>query len=431
MYGFCKPISLGDLQTHMLEKNLDISIATQELGKSRNAESEARALLYPTVDLVGSYAYFSERNRMIQMESAIKYLPTLDTFILMPTGKTKTVKLGDNDRADVGIDVAYPLTQAIVNKFNLQYRALGSSLKETQITQLENVLSFKLGMLYLQWEIARLQAKTQKRFIQQHERVYQNLQNQKESGIASRSRLLEASAKVAQSNYELVSFVNSADSIQQEIMQIAGIKDSTCEPIASSFDSSWGDPLNVAVDTLKPDLYALSIAASQFGALEKVQSGQHYPNLILTGGFRIANPGLALNDTVFMAYGMLGAQLRFTIFDGFKVKSQREQTRQNEDIVKTTRMNMYQTAQKNLVQLKSQFKKGEKQRVAAQTVYDAYAAVAADAKNSFDAGLITETDLQAALINVLKSSASLDVLLLAQKMVVLQIYFTAGRRLEF
>jgi hypothetical protein len=59
-------LTLPDAQKMLLDKNLELKAAQTELDKNYGVVSESKALWYPTLDLVGSYTFLTEKSK-IQM----------------------------------------------------------------------------------------------------------------------------------------------------------------------------------------------------------------------------------------------------------------------------------------------------------------------------------------------------------------------------
>ena len=130
----------------MFAKNLDIVIANQEYCKKYYELSEANAVWYPSLDASASYNGFTQDNSL---------------SIKLPTGQSLSENL-PSGRAELGVDLSYPVTASFVNMYNIKYRDLAIKVKFAQNAALKNELSYKLGLLFFQWDFSYFQTDVQK-----------------------------------------------------------------------------------------------------------------------------------------------------------------------------------------------------------------------------------------------------------------------------
>jgi outer membrane protein TolC len=431
---FCLPaiihgLSLKQAQESLLYNNLDIVTAYQDYCKKSYEEAEAKAVWYPSLDVVGSYNYFSEKNSII-FPSDLPVPPGSPMSAI--AGKTLT--MGNNYRAEAGLDVSYPLTTALVNIFNVRYRHLALQVKDAQNEGLKNQFSFKLGALYFLWSLSFSQAEVYQTLVEQLTDQVTQAQNLKTGGLASSSKVLDALARLASAKADLVTALNQTDSLKFELINFTQCKDSVPVPEDYSFDVD--SAALMALDTLclngaRPELTAMYLGINQLSVLQDIIRGQKYPNLIAVVGYRYANPGLKMGGSDFMGYGQAGLALKWNLFDGFKVTNQRKQTAQQAEIVKYQKQQQIDTWNNAIKNAKLQVTRAVRLQDAAQASLAAAEAVTADAKNSVAAGVITQSDYLNALTARARAALAVKQAAFMKNMAILQLYFASGRELKY
>jgi outer membrane protein TolC len=192
----------------------------------------------------------------------------------------------------------------------------------------------------------------------------------------------------------------------------------------------------MALDTLslnsgRPELAAMDLGISQLSVLQDIIRGQKYPSLVAVVGYHYANPGLKMGGTDFMGYGQAGLALTWNLFDGFKVTNQRKQTAQQAEIVKYQKQQLVDTWNNAIKNAKLQVTRSVRQIDAAQASFAAAEAVAADAKNSVAAGVITQSDYLNALTARARAALAVKQAAFMKNMALLQLYFASGMELKF
>ncbi len=419
-------LSLKQAQEIMLFKNTDIVIANQEFCKKGYEETEAKAVWYPSLDVVGSYNHVTENS-----STTISGLPLPG----LAPGSSETLPIPNSmNKTELGVDLTYPLTAAFVNVYNVRYRRLALTVKEAQNQGLKNLLSFKLGAIYLQWNMSYQQTDVYKTLIKQLEEMLNQTAKLKAGGLASSAKVLDVKARLAQAQSDLVTNQNQCDSLKLELLNFIQSPDSGFLPVDYSFAIDSQSLLatdSVGLNTSRPELVSLDIGMEQLAVFQSIISGQKYPNLIALAGLRYANPGLAMGKDQYMGYGLFGLQLKWNLFDGWKVSSQHKQTSEQIDILKTQRQQLIDMWSNAIKNAKLSIKRAEQQADAANASLSASDAYATDAQNNFAAGMATQTDVLNALTAKSKSALLVKQSIFMKNMAVLQLLFASGKELKF
>ena len=415
------PLSLKQAQQCLFTNNIDIAIADKEYSKKTAELSESRALWYPSLDAAGSFIYQSKRN------SVSLNLPA-------PIGAVNQ-SIGTFDRDELGIDLSYPITAALVNIHNVKYRNIGLKIKQAQNDGLKNMLSMKLGALYFTWEMATKQLTVQTMLVNQLDSTVAQLTSMQQSGISTSSRVLDAQARLENARVVVLGLENQTDSLKRELLTLINYdspSDVLPQEYAFCVDSAGLRILDtLTVNINRPEITALDLSANQLSVYNQMLLGQKYPLLVCSAGYRYGKPGVAMGGTEFMNYTVASVQLKFNIFDGFKVSSQRQQVREQIDIVAQQKEQMLHTWNNAITTARMQYAKAKKQEAAAKTALLAAQAFLTDAKNALDAGTGTSLDYLNAVTGEASAHLGVAQAQYAQKMALLQLFYVAGNDVRF
>jgi len=416
-------LTLKRAQEMMLFRNSDMVIANQEYCKKAWEETEAKAVWYPSLDIVGSYNYFSQKNSIAFPDN----LP-------IPGFAGQTLYLGNNYRAEIGADLSWPLTAAFVNTYNVRYNHLGLNAKYAQNQGLKNQLSFRLGAMYLQWSMCFQQVDVYNTLVAQLTELTAQTEHLKAGGVASLSKVLDVKARLGSAQADLVAAHNQCDSLKLELLNFVQCIDSGFVPDASPFvldSQSIASFDTLSLNMTRPELIAIDENVDRLTVLQSIISGQKYPALIAILGARYANPGLSNGATDFMAYGQAGLQLRWNLFDGWKVSSQHKETDQQIEISKTQREQLVDSWTKAIKTAKLQVNRSLSQSEAAEASLAAAEALANDAKNNLAAGVAMQSDVLNALTARSRAALAVKQAAFMKNLAILQLYYASGRELKF
>ncbi len=419
-------LSLREAQESLLSNNLDIVSAYQDYCKKSYEEAEAKAAWYPSLDVVGNYNYFTEKNSI-----------DIPSGFFAPGSPAKEGALGANYRAEAGLDLSYPLTTALVNMYNVRYRRIGLKAKDAQNAGLKNQLSFRLGAMYFAWILSYGQVDVYQTLVRQLADLVTQARNLASGGMASSSKVLDAAARLASAQADLTSAQNQCDSLRYEIVNFTKCKDSAVSPLDYAFgiDSEAVAGLDtVCLNAARPELVAIDLLISQQSALSDIISGQKYPNLVASVGYRYANPGLKMGGTDFMGYGQAGLQLKWStlsLFDWSAPSSQQKQVAYQIETAKYQKQQMIDAWDNAIKNAKLQVTRAMRQRDAARAALAAAEAVEKDAKNGLAAGTATQTDVLNALTSRARADLSVRQAEFTKNLAILQLYFAAGREITF
>jgi len=177
-------------------------------------------------------------------------------------------------------------------------------------------------------------------------------------GISTSTRVLDAQARLENVRVQVLSLENQADSLKRELMNLIqnDTQDITPELTVFTVDSADMKVLcTLTVNSGRPELAALNLTSTQLSVYNKMLQGQKFPVLICSAGYRYAKPGLSLTGTEFMSYATAALQLKFNIFNGFRISSQQHQVHEQIDIVAKQTEQLISTWNNAIVTARMQF----------------------------------------------------------------------------
>ncbi len=415
-------LSLPQAQTMMLFQNLDINIARQEYCQKDYELSEAKSAWYPSLDASASYSYQNKKN-------------TIALPFRIPNSPSGPLEVGINDRSDIGLDLTYPVTAAIVNRYNVQSRNYSLRVKYAQNMAQRNQLSFKLGMLYFLWDLSFSQYGVKKMLVTQLEATVAHLKNMQAGGMSSASKVLEAQAALENARLQLLAEENKTDSLRLELINFIRCDDSAIVPAAYDFNVDSASPTSLdalTLDAYRPEIAALDLSIDQLNAGIDALAGRKYPSLFLTAGYHYGKPELNMSSNPdYMGYAVAAVQVKYNIFDGNKIDAQLQQTQQQVDIARSRRQQLMNDLDYSLKTAKMQFTWAQRQKKAALLSLQASDAAAVDAKNSLDAGIITSLDYCNVLVAKATAELAVKQARFHEKAALLKVYYAAGKELKY
>jgi len=419
---FSRALTLPQAQNMMLYKNLDIIIANQEYCKKDLELEEAKSIWRPSVDLDGMYGFQNKKN-------------TISLPFKSPLFPSGPLEIGTYDRSDVGLDVSWPITAALVNIYNVKYRTMALQIKSAQNAALKNQLSLALGALYLTWDFSYAQTSIRQKLVAQLESSVAQLKTLLAGGLVAASKVLEAQAKVENEKVLLCAAENQTDSLRLELVNFLQCPDSALAPEPYDFGASVDSLAAIdtpSLDGFRPELAALDLAADQMSASMDMLSGQKYPNLVWTAGYHYGRPELNMgNDPKYMGYAMTALQMKFNLYDGDKVASQQRQTQQQIEITYKQKQRLVNSFNNAIKAAKRDLIRARRQLQAAEISLEASRALTQDAKNSLDGGIITPLEYLAAVTAEASAQCTVKQARFLEKMALLKVYFATGKELKY
>jgi outer membrane protein len=413
-----RPITLHEAYSRLFKNNLDIMVAQAELRKVEAELSETRSAWWPSVDVNGSYLYLSEKNS-IRLK-----LPA-------PIGEINR-EIGTNDRAEIGLDLSYPLFTGFSRYYADHIKQESVASKKAQLEGAINRITLSLGMLYLQWDFSYKQADLRRALVEQLETYTRQVTAMREAGTALQSKLLEAQARLQLARVDLAAAEDQSDSLRRELMSFILCKDEEIIPDSSgtAFDT-LPVPNRAVIDTLRPELLMLAHAGEQIDLARRSLKFRHFPTIVGVIGGRYGKPGLAMGSDDYSGYGLAGLQLKWNLFDGLKVRSQYTQYACQLELVDIERTRQIEALERTFDIAREQLNNAAYRLVATEESREAARALAEDLKNTLAAGMVTTADYLNALVNLAQTELMVEQAKTAKKIAMLKMLYAMGKELKY
>jgi outer membrane protein TolC len=412
-------LRLSEAQEQLFKNNLDILTAEAELRRTRDELAETNSAWWPSLDASASYSYLTERSRI-----------HLDMDSIMP-GLIIDRTLGANDKADFGLDLTYPLFTGFSRYYGVAGRKESSAAKQATLEAVKNRASLALGFLYFQWELSYKQAGLRTTLVEQLETYAKQVAAQREAGTALQSKLLDARARLQLARVDLAAAADQTDSLRRELMSFILVKDPSLTPDtagAAVFDTL---PVPKAVKTERPEIVALDHAAAQIEHMRTALRYRHFPSLYGLAGLRYGRPGLNMGADGYMGYGLFGVQLKWNLFDGFRVQAEGALLERRLDFINIERTRVIETIQRTFEIAKRQVVSAAERFSACEAAREAARALATDLKNALAAGTVTATEYLDALVKQAQAELLVEQAKTMKKSALLRMWFAAGKTIKY
>jgi outer membrane protein len=413
-----EPLSLHEAYGRLFKNNLDILAAQTELKKVEAELIETKSTWWPSVDVNGSYLYFSEKNSI--------------HFSLPRIGAKIDTTIGSFDRAEIGLDLSYPLFTGFSRYYAYHSKQQSVAAKKAQIEGVINRITLSLGILYLQWELSYKQADLRRALVEQLETYTRQVTAMREAGTAIQSKLLEAQARLNLARVDLAASEDQSDSLRREIMSFILCKDEEIVPDSGglAFDT-LPVPEKAVIDSLRPELMMLARLGDQIDLARRQLKFRHFPTIVGVIGGRYGKPGLALGSSDYSGYGLAGVQLKWNLFDGLKVRSQYTQYACQLELVDIERTRQIETLERTFAIAREQLNNAAKRLIATEESREAARALAEDLKNTLAAGMVTTADYLNALVNLAQAELMVEQAKAVKKIAMLKMFYAMGKEINY
>jgi outer membrane protein len=411
-----EPMTLHEAYDRLFNNNLDIMVAQAELRKVEAELTETKSAWWPSVDVNGSYLYFSEKN-------SIK-------FSLL--GREIDTTIGTNDRAEIGLDLSYPLFTGFSRYYADHIKQQSVASKKAQLEGVINRITLTLGVLYLQWDLSYKQADLRRALVEQLETYTRQVTAMREAGTALQSKQLEAQARLQLARVDLAAAEDQSDSLRRELMSFILCKNNEIVPDSSgtAFDT-LPIPEQAVIDTLRPELVMLARLGDQIDLARRQLKFRHFPTIVGVIGGRYGKPGLAMGSDEYSGYGLAGLQLKWNLFDGLKVRSQYTQLDCQLELVDIERTRQIETLERTFAIAREQINNAANRLVATEESREAARALAEDLKNTLAAGMVTTADYLNALVNLAQAELMVEQAKTAKKIAMLKMLYAMGKEIKY
>jgi len=408
-------LSLASAQRFLIQNNFDLQMAQEEISKSSIEIKSAKSSLYPSIDFSGSFNYLSEKSKVKTT------IPNLVTLVSEP---------GQHDRTEFGADIAYPLFTGMTRMNAIKSKQVVYDNNQYNKIIIKNRYSFILGITYLRWSLAVEQMAVRENNVNLMKNYVSQMTALQKGGIVVDTKVLEADAKLKAAELEFILAKDLADSLKTEILGMAGIKDSNVIPQKSfTFIDSVKIPDSIQIN--RNEIRLLDNRMHLLDLSSRILNSQRYPLLAAVAGYRYANPGLNQGMDEFMDYFIVGAQLKWNIFDGFKNRNERAALEKQKNITSLDKEKLIDSWQRSLRLWNNQVSSADEKIKAAEISKAAYDAYVVSIENSLKAGVVTNLDFETAVSNLTLANLQVEQAKFNKRIAVLNAIYVSGQDINF
>jgi outer membrane protein TolC len=324
-------LSLARAQELLIAQAPELRVEKLSEERTRAQLAEARSSYLPSLDVYGSYQAFTAANHL-HVELPPPPPPPGPPGPNPPPPNVVDRDLGDKTREEYGIDLTIPLFAGGQRRGQVLSRDAALKASRESARARRNQLSLRLAALYYAWHTADAARATQESLARAHEDFWNRTAAEVRQGAALKSREAAARARWLNAQVDLQAAIDTRDSIARAAALLLGLPPAQ----AVAFRLGVADTASLAPAApavARPELEYLERTSESLEYQERALLGQKFPTLSALAGYRLANPGLNLGSDEYMTYGLVGLQLKWNLFDGFRNRSQRSQIRSQREAV--------------------------------------------------------------------------------------------------
>jgi outer membrane protein TolC len=407
-------LSLPEAQARLFTNNFELNATALDKARAENQWRESRAAWSPSLDLGAQYNVLSEKSHL-ELQVPIP-----------PNGLRLERDLGSHERWETGIDITYPLFTGFARGNQIEARRQAATSQGARYAALRQQASLRLAGLHFAWRSASASLQFQDAQCALAEGRWKNTEAQRKQGIASDRMVLAAHSQWLVAENDRLIALHQVDSLQGEAVHWLGgglawvwaqndvpwnLPESLSLPASSEASELSDAPREASlIQPMRPELQSLQAQKASLQASEKALQGQNWPTLAAMAGLRYANPGLNLAGTEPMGYALAGMQLKWNLWDGGRLRSQRQEMRLKQEQVDLESARWNEEWRKAQTLAARQYRRWRHQATTAQAALDAAERGLIDARKSLTQGLTTPLDTleafaQAARAHMLQSQA--------------------------
>ncbi len=412
--GGAEPLTLRAAQEILLRTAPDIQIQRQEQEKAEAQLSEARAAFWPSLDVTGSYQALSDSNRIHFSSPPL----TIDR------------SLGDRDREEYGLDLSYPLFTGGARIRQVQARRSAVEAQASRLRAVENQISFRLAVLFYAWHSAETAHLAQDTIAGYHRDYAARIEAVVKGGAALPSKAAAAKARLLGAELDIQAATDLRDSLGRAAALLLGLPPEPSLVFAPETGPESSDT-GMAPKNPRPEIEFLDRSSEGLEYQEKALSSQRWPTVAGLLGYRVANPGLNLGTNEYMNYGLAGIQLRWNLFDGFRNRAQRAQTRAQREAIRVEKEKQTAFWEDAILSAQRLEARLEKSDQAARAAWEASRLALKEIRSQHQHGTATDLELLDAQVQEAQAALRLRQLGLQQRLAAWQSHFARGENLRF
>ncbi len=317
-------ITLPEAIKTALDNNWDVRLSDKDVKKAQEQINEAYSNAYPSISFSGSY------NRYLK--SPVMFIPA-NTPNFNPTNQTMTLDLTPKNIFDASVTLSQVLYSQKVNtaiKIADEYASYSQTAAKN--ARNETILSVKrafYGVL-----LAQAMLDVSKKNFESADATYKNVQSQYKQGVASEYDALRSEVQRANAQPLLIQTENAVRLAKDYLKSVMSIDIATDIDVQGAFifeDVPQTELEESSDNALGNSLLLKQLTINQ-SLLEKnliIERSEYFPTLAAFGkyDYQTQDNSFKFHDYNWAPSFIVGLQLSYPIFDGFKRGARIEQAK--------------------------------------------------------------------------------------------------------
>ncbi len=409
-------LTLDDALKIALESNWDIKMGIQDTKKAEEQINEAYSNAYPGLSFGANYS------RYIKMP--VMFIPP-NTPMLNPTSSTATIELGSKNSYTGTLSLAQTIYNQKVNTA-IKIADEFASYSRTGLKATRNEVVLNVKKAFLNILLMRELLDVSRKSFESADANYKNVEALYKQGVASEYDYLRSEVQRANVQPMLIQMENNYQLAKNYLKTILAIDAKKELEVKGEFkfeelSQTTIDDYSEGAIANSPLVEQLKINESLLGKNLMIERSEYYPTLAAFGQYQWQTQDNTFNwsNYKWAESFMVGLQLSYNIFDGFKRGARIEQVRIDIDKVAFARQKLQdglvlQTqqskmkmveAKKRIEAQKENLKQAEKTAAIAQTRYKSGVGTQLEIIDTETALLAARTNYSQAIYDYLTAKA--------------------------
>ncbi|MCE1189119.1 MAG: TolC family protein [Ignavibacteria bacterium] len=356
-------LTLQDALKIATEKNWDVKIAHQDILKAEQQINEAYSNAYPSLSFSGKY--------MRNIKLPVMFIPPNTAF--NPSSETQTFELGSNNSVDASVTLSQVIYSQKVNtaiKIADEYASYSkTALTSTRLQTIVQVKKAFYSVMLMQ-ELLSVARKN----LEAASANFTNVAAQYKQGVSSEYDYLRADVQKSNAQPLVIQTENNLELAKNYLKTLLALPMESALEVKGQFlleevPTQVLEEKNATAINMNPVVQQLKINESLLDKNLIIERSEYYPTLALFGQYEWQSQDntLHLSNYKWAESFVLGLQLSYNIFDGFRRGARIEQVKIDINKVSLARKKLeealviqVQQAQMKMAESKKRIKAQEK-----------------------------------------------------------------------
>ena len=317
-------VTLPDAIKTALDNNWDVRLSDKDVQKAQEQINEAYSNAYPTISFSGSYDRY--------IKSQVMFIPA-NTPFFNPTDQTSTLDLTPKNIFDASVTLTQVLYSQKVNtaiKIADEY----ASYSQTALKNARNETILSVKRAFYGVLLAQAMLDVSQKNFESADATYKNVQLQYQQGVASEYDALRSEVQRANAQPLLIQTENAVRLAKDYLKSLMSIDIATDIDVQGAFifEDIPQTELEESSDNALGNSLILKQLSINESLLQKnltIERSEYYPTLAAFGkyDYQTQDNSFKFHNYNWAPSFLVGLQLSYPIFDGFKRGARIEQAK--------------------------------------------------------------------------------------------------------